>query len=124
MKIKYKKNAEIKIGNLLRTAALFLGLSAYNASAQYCSSNAISSADEEIYDVMVNGAVTNPLYSMANACSTPAPGVGSVLNRYSNFMSLGSSFTVTQGAVSTFSINQDECDGSPYYNNGFVQKHN
>ena len=118
MKKKYKKHTGRNTKNLLRSTALLLGLSAFNANAQYCSSNATNGADEEIYNVMVNGAVTNPLYSFTNGCSTIAPGVGSLLNRYSNFMSLGSSFTVTQGVVSTFSISQSECDGSPFFNNG------
>ena len=114
----YQKFAGWDAGKIMKAAALLLGLSAFNVNAQYCGSQASSTGDEEIYDVMVNGAVTNPLYSYANGCSTPAPGAGSMLNRYSNFTSLGSSFTATQGAVSTFSVRQDECDGAWYYNNG------
>ena len=99
MKKIYQKFVGFNAGKVVKAAALLLGLSAFNVNAQYCGSQSSSTADEEIYDVMVNGAVTNPLYSYANGCSTPAPGAGSMLSRYSNFKSLGSSFTATQGAT-------------------------
>lgn len=85
-------------------------------SPSYCLSSATQTNDEEIYNVMFNGAVTNTLYSFTNGCSTPAPGPGSVLNEYSNFKSLGTFATITQGAAVNFSVAENECDGSPYYN--------
>jgi hypothetical protein len=78
----------------------------------YCTSSANNTADEEIYSVTVNGA-TN-----AYNCTTVAPGPGSVLSRYSNFTTLPSLTTITQGSIVPFSIQQDECDGATYYANG------
>ncbi|MCE3279101.1 MAG: hypothetical protein K0S44_1292 [Bacteroidetes bacterium] len=78
----------------------------------YCTSSANNTADEEIYSVTVNGA-TN-----AYSCTTVAPGPGSVLSRYSNFTTLPSLTTITQGSVVPFSIQQNECDGATYYANG------
>lgn len=116
MKQNYKTKAQPSGKWLTLVAAL--GFAGTAAAQSLCSSAASSTADEEIYNVMVNGVNTNPLYSFSNGCSTPAPGAGSLLNRYSNFMSLGSSYTVTQGVVSTFSVQENECDGPTYYNNG------
>ena len=85
----------------------------------YCGSAAtVPTADEEIYNVTVNGASTNPLYSNANGCTTVAPGPGSILGGYSNFKTLPALTTVLTGQSVTFSINQDECDGGFYYSNG------
>lgn len=86
-----------------------------------CYCNAVASqafADEEIYNVTVNGASTDPLYANANSCSTPAPGPGSVVGAYSNFKTLPAITTVTTGQTVAFSIVQDECNGAPYYQNG------
>jgi hypothetical protein len=97
---------------------LSIAAASLNGQTSYCNSAAIVNADEEIYNVMVNGAVTNPLYSFSNGCSTQAPGPGSSLGLYSNFKTLGALTTVIQGVVTSFSIAQDECDGAFYYNNG------
>ena len=78
----------------------------------YCSSMPSNTADEEIYSVTVNGA-TN-----AYNCTTVAPGPGSILNRYSNFFPLGSLTTIQQGALVSFTILEDECDGATYFSNG------
>ncbi len=86
----------------------------------YCASQPFSTADEEIYDVTVNGSSTNPLYSNANGCSTAAPGPGSSLSQYSNFMSLGPLTQLAPGQSSTFSVFQDECDGPFYFSNGIA----
>jgi len=80
----------------------------------YCSSVPSSTADEEIYSVTVNGA-TNAL-----ACGTAAPGAGSIAYRYSNFRTLGSLTSMTQGQVVSFSIDQNECDGATYFSNGLA----
>ncbi len=104
----------------IRLGAVLLCLASAKLSAQvYCSSSAANpSFDEEIFNVMVNGNVTNPLYSFGNGCSTPAPGPGSILGGYSNFKTLGTFATVIKGIVNTFSVAEDECDGATYYNNG------
>jgi hypothetical protein len=85
----------------------------------YCGSVAtVAFADEEIYNVTVNGASTDPLYANANSCSTVAPGPGSVAGGYSNFIPLGPLTTLTTGQTVAFSILQDECNAAPYYPNG------
>ena len=85
----------------------------------YCNSAATQAPwDEEIYNVTVNGGSTDPLYANANGCSTVAPGPGSILGGYSSFTTLAPITTVTTGQTVAFSINQDECDGAPYYANG------
>ena len=85
----------------------------------YCNSAAtVPTADEEIYNVTVNGGSTNPLYSNANGCASAAPGPGSILGGYSNFKTLPAITSVTTGQSVAFSIVQDECDGPTYYGNG------
>ena len=85
----------------------------------YCNSAATAATfDEEIYNVTVNGSSTDPLYATANACSTVAPGPGSVLGGYSNFKTLPALTTMTTGQTVAFSVVQDECDAAPYYANG------
>ncbi|MEI6852027.1 MAG: GEVED domain-containing protein [Bacteroidota bacterium] len=78
----------------------------------YCTSVASYTADEEIFSVTLNGA-TN-----AYSCTQVAPGPGSLLNRYSNFTTLGPLTTLSMGVATPFTILEDECDGSPYYSNG------
>jgi hypothetical protein len=85
----------------------------------YCTSVAsVAYADEEIYNVTVNGASTDPLYANTNSCSTPAPGPGSVAGSYSNFTTLPALTTLTTGQTVAFSVLQDECNGPTYYENG------
>jgi hypothetical protein len=85
----------------------------------YCNSIASQpTEDEEIYNVTVNGASTDPLYATTNACTNIAPGPGSVLGGYSNFKSLPALTTVTTGQTVAFSVVQDECNGAPYFANG------
>jgi hypothetical protein len=84
----------------------------------YCNSAALYTADEEIFNVTVNGGSTDPLYANANACSTVAPGPGSVLSKYSNFKTLPAITSVITGQSVAFSINQDECELGTYYPNG------
>ncbi|MEZ5047461.1 MAG: GEVED domain-containing protein [Chitinophagaceae bacterium] len=100
------------------------GLSAYSTPVHvmansaincYCASGATVNADEEIYNVTVNGASTNPLYSGANGCTTIAPGPNSVLGGYSNFTTLGTLTTLPQGGSVPFQVDEDECDGAIYY---------
>lgn len=84
----------------------------------YCASASTIAADEEIYNVTVNGVSTPVAYSYTNGCTTAAPGPGSVLSNYSNFKSLGSLFTLMEGAPAPFEVHENECDGTPYYANG------
>jgi hypothetical protein len=108
-----------RIYKTLRLSAILLAIPvSMEAQQTYCNSTALYNYDEEIYNVMVNGAVTNPLYSFSNGCSTPAPGPGSNLGLYSNFVTLGALTSLIQGASTTFSVFQDECDGATYYPNG------
>ena len=78
----------------------------------YCTSIPTSAIDEEIFSVTVNGA-TN-----AFDCNTVAPGPGSILNKYSNFYPLGPLTALIPGTSVPFSIQEDECDGPTFYNNG------
>jgi len=84
----------------------------------YCNSAALYTADEEIFNVTVNGGSTDALYANANACSTVAPGPGSVLSKYSNFKTLPAITSVITGQSVAFSIAQDECEIGTYYANG------
>lgn len=81
----------------------------------YCASGATITADEEIYDITVNGASTPAAYAGTNGCTTAAPGTGSILNRYSNFVPLGALTTMIPGNTVSFDINEDECDGATYF---------
>lgn len=81
----------------------------------YCNSGATVNADEEIYNVTINGASTPAAYANANGCTTPAPGPGSLVGQYSNFKSLGALTNVMQGQTVAYTIEENECDGAPYY---------
>jgi hypothetical protein len=80
--------------------------------SSYCLSIPTGAGDEEILGVTVNGATNN------SNCTTPAPGPGSILNRYSNFFTLAPLTSLEPNNTYSFSINEDECDGPPYYGNG------
>lgn len=67
--------------------------------------------DEEITSVTV-GTMTN-----TSTCATLAPGIGSILNRYSNYTGFVAGPNVQLGEVVNFSLTQTSCGGS--YNNGF-----
>jgi hypothetical protein len=85
-----------------------------------CTTFASNAADEEIYSFTLNTATTPSAYAGANGCSTVAPGAGSILNRYSNFTSLGSFTNLISGVTNTITVLQDECDGPTYFSNGFA----
>jgi len=84
----------------------------------YCASAATTTADEEIYQITVNGATTPATYANTNGCTTPAPGPGSVLSQYSNFTPLGPLTTLSLGQTVSFEVRENECDGATYYGNG------
>ncbi len=98
------------------SSAVFVTLNSFMDC--YCSSAPSNTIDEEIYNVTVNGGSTDPLYANANGCATPAPGPGSILSRYSNFKTLAPITQAAPGQTVSYSIEQDECDGATYYNNG------
>ncbi len=81
----------------------------------YCTSMATQTGDEEIYSVTVNSTNSNTFSGQGNGCSTAAPGPGSILNRYSNFTSLGTFVQMMQGSTASFTIEENECDGAPFY---------
>lgn len=83
----------------------------------YCPSASLNSSNQKIFNVTMNGNSTNPAYSFTNGCATPGPGPGSVLGRYANYKTLGAFTSVYAGALNTFSVMQDECDGPSYYAN-------
>jgi len=102
----------------MTTSSNLVSISLNPFSDCYCASAATTTADEEIYQVTVNGASTDPAYANANGCTTPAPGPGSILSRYSNFKTLGNLTTVMQGATVSFEVRENECDGATFYSNG------
>ncbi|HOZ52525.1 MAG TPA: GEVED domain-containing protein [Chitinophagaceae bacterium] len=83
----------------------------------YCNSTPVAFQDVDIYNVSLNGNSTDPSYSYMNGCNTVAPGTGSVLNKYSNFLNLLPITTLTPGSIVSFTIEQDECDGAPFFAN-------
>lgn len=86
----------------------------------YCTSSANNTADEEIYNVTLNGGSTNSLYSNLNGCGTPAPGPGSILSRYSNFKTLAPLTTMLFGQNVSFAIDENECDGATFFSCGIA----
>lgn len=83
-----------------------------------CSSTALSTDQEDIYQVSLGGMTVNATYLNGNGCINTAPGPGSVLHKYSNFKSLGSLSSFTQGDQVPFEIRINECTGAPYHANG------
>jgi hypothetical protein len=78
----------------------------------YCTAVPAFTADEEIYSVTVNGA------SNALGCGVAAPGAGSVAYRYSNFTGFSlTSFEAGATGIS-FTVEENECDGTTYYSFG------
>ncbi len=84
--------------------ALFL-LGSASVSAQYCSSNATSTADEDILNVTF-GTLNN-----SSTCSSLAPGTGSILNEYSNYTALTPP-NITAGSVVPLSVQVGTCGGN------------
>ncbi|MBL7964709.1 MAG: T9SS type A sorting domain-containing protein [Flavobacteriales bacterium] len=71
----------------------------------YCTSNATSAADEDIFNVTF-GALNN-----SSTCATLAPGPGSILNMYSNYKTLAP-VTVVLGDLVPFSVQVGTCGGN------------
>jgi ligand-binding sensor protein len=95
------------------SVAAFVSMNpAYNCT---CASAPTQAADEEIYNVTIGSGSTDPLYANANGCATPAPGPGSSLGRYSNFKTLPPIAAIEAGATTSFTVEENECDGATYY---------
>jgi hypothetical protein len=102
----------------LTASSNLVSVSISPASVCLCASAASFTADEEIYQVSINGSSTNPLYANANGCTTAAPGPGSVLSSYSNFTTLAPLASVVEGNSFTFEVRQNECDGATFFSAG------
>lgn len=76
--------------------------------ACYCTSNATSTADEDIFNVTF-GSLNN-----SSTCATLAPGAGSLLNRYSNYTGYAGApvATVLRGLNTPLSIQIGTCGGN------------
>lgn len=97
---------------ILFSFILLFIVSVNKLQAQYCASNATSSADEDILNVSI-GTLNN-----ASTCSSLAGGAGSVQNRYSNYAYAGfpgSIPNLDRGCALTFSVQVGTCGGN--YNN-------
>ncbi len=83
------------------------------ASGCYCTSNATSTADEEILNVTVSN------LNNTSTCSTLAPGAGSILNEYSNYTSgtgAPAAAALFLGATMPMTVQIGTCGGN--YGNG------
>ncbi len=72
---------------------------------------ASSTADDEISNVTV-GTLNN-----SSTCLVPAPGAGSILNRYGNYTGSVAPPDLQQASIVNFSLTQTSCGGN--YSNGF-----
>jgi GEVED domain/Ig-like domain CHU_C associated len=79
-----------------------------NSITCYCASGATNTADEEIFNVSF-GTLNN-----TSTCATLAPGVGSILNRYSNYTGYAGApvATVLRGLISPLSVQIGTCGGN------------
>lgn len=95
-----------------RALGAFFLMMCGHLQAQYCASNATSSADEDILNVSI-GTLNN-----SSTCSSVAGGAGSVQNRYSNYAYVGSPVIIPnldRGCSLSFSVQVGTCGGN--YNN-------
>lgn len=95
-----------KSGNVWGTMAV-LFLFGQQANAQYCSSAATSTADDEIFNVTF-GALNN-----TSTCGAVAPGAGSVAFKYSNYTTLAPNFYVA-GNTYPLSVTAGMCGSTSY----------
>lgn len=80
----------------------------------YCTSIPSNVADEDIFSVSMTS--TSGSFIQTSDCVTPAPGSGSILNRYSNFKST-TPLNAEPGSTVSFSLGLNSCGTSPF-NNG------
>ncbi|MFN5324919.1 MAG: GEVED domain-containing protein, partial [Bacteroidota bacterium] len=79
----------------------------------YCVSAATSAADDEIFNVSI-GTLNN-----SSTCSSVAPGIGSIQNRYSNYAGFATVPDLGQGTSVPFSVTVGQCGGFAY--SGYVR---
>lgn len=87
-------------------------MASHTSKAQYCSSNATSTGDEDIFNVSI-GTLNN-----TSNCSSVAGGPGSQQNEYSNYAFAGFTGNIPdldRGCALTFSVQVGTCGGN--YNN-------
>ncbi|HEX5001215.1 MAG TPA: GEVED domain-containing protein, partial [Bacteroidia bacterium] len=97
-------------GNTQYTNTVFVDVVTDQAiCGTFCSSQASSTADEEIFNVTV-GTLNN-----SSTCSSLAPGAGSIQNRYSNYTGLAAPL-LQSGISHSFSVTLGYC-GSYNYSN-------
>lgn len=72
----------------------------------YANSSASSTADEELYNVTFGS------LNSTSSCTTIAPGIGSLQNRYSNYTGFLASPNVMQGQSVPFSLQVGTCGGN------------
>src|SRR5688572_7897983 len=75
----------------------------------YCTSIPSNIADTEIFGVSLHGTSNN------SNCTVAAPGPGSILNRYSNFYTLGALTNIIAGATVPFTVTVDDCTPTGYF---------
>ena len=79
----------------------------------WCTSNATSTADEDIFNVSLGTA--GALLNNSSTCSTLAPGPGSVLNEYSNYTTVPAA-AMQRTMTYPFSVQVGTCGTSSYSN--------
>ncbi len=84
----------------------------------YCSAPPLNNSEEEIYSVTLNGSSTPAAYANTNGCTTPAPGPGSSLRKYSNFKTLPALSNLVTGSTASFTVEENECDGATFQSFG------
>ena len=91
-------------GGTLYTPTYSVGVNSFTTC--YCTSNATSTADEEILGVAIGG-MNNP-----STCGQVG-GTGSIAYQYSNFKGITPGI-ITQGASETISLTLGYCNGTAY----------
>ena len=95
------------IGGSVQTPTITAPIGTRQIRAPYCSSNATSTADEEIWNVTF-GSLNN-----TSTCGAVAPGAGSVAYEYSNYTGLAAP-NITRGAGTSFSVTTNWCNTYAY----------
>lgn len=98
-----------KIYNYIKTLSFLAVLGATPLSAQvYCSSSAVSTYDDEIFNVTF-GSLNN-----TSTCGQVAGGAGSVAYRYNNYTTVVPAPNLLMGNNYPLSVNGGQCNGSTY----------
>lgn len=78
-----------------------------NTSAQYCASRAAVDGSEDISEVKILQGITT-VYTNTSGCGLAAPGIGSVLGKYSNFRS--QTINLQKGVMYTLVVKFEQCN--------------